>query len=70
MCVALRITYVVTIIQGVRAFHQVDCWSLTSAFSRRAFEKVVDGFAERPGPIPERPAAPEECEPSSDDTVQ
>jgi hypothetical protein len=59
----MRITYLVTIVQGTRAFHQVDCWSPASAFNRRAFEKVVDGFEERPGPIPERSAAREEWNP-------
>lgn len=52
----MRITYLLTIVQGARAFHQVDCWSLSSVFNRRAFEGVVDGFVERPGPVPERPA--------------
>lgn len=68
----MRITYLVTFVQGARAFHQVDCWSLTSAFNRGAFEKVVDGFEERPGPIPERPVGPAACdplEPSSNYTV-
>ena len=67
----MRITYLITIVHGARAFHQVDCWSLSSAFNRRAFETVVDGFEERPGPIPERPVEPERhlLEPSSGDTV-
>jgi hypothetical protein len=52
----MHITYLVTFVQGARAFHQVDCWSLSSMFNRGALEKVVDGFEERPGPIAERPS--------------
>ncbi len=68
----MHITYLVTIVQGERAFHQVDCWSLSSTFNRRAFENVVDGFDEQPGPIPERPVGPAERhppEPTSSYTV-
>jgi hypothetical protein len=68
----MRITYLVTFVQGARAFHQLECWSLSSTFNRRAFEKVVDGFEERPGPIPERPAPPAEWDalaPPADYTV-
>ena len=68
----MHITYLTTFVQGARAFHQVDCWSLSSMFNRAAFEKVVDGFKERPGPIAERPAPPMEwdrLEPPSDHTV-
>jgi len=59
----MRITYLVTVVQGARAFHQVDCWSLSSVFDRAAFERVVDGFQERPGPIPQRPEPPPEWHP-------
>ena len=51
----MHITYLVTFVHGARAFHLLECWSLSSTFNRRAFEKLVDGFEERPGPIPERP---------------
>jgi len=65
----MRISYLVTIVQGARAFHQVTCWSLSSAYNRDAFEKVVDGFEECPGPIPERPVAPTSTAASSGHTV-
>jgi hypothetical protein len=65
----MRVSYLVTIVQGARAFHQVTCWSLSSAYNRRAFEKVVDGFEERPGPLPERPVAPTSTAASSGHTV-
>jgi hypothetical protein len=58
-------SYLVTIVQGARAFHQVDCWSLSSAYNRNAFERVVDGFQERPGPIAERPVAPTSSDPAA-----
>jgi hypothetical protein len=61
----MRMSYLVTIVQGARAFHQVDCWSLSSAYNRDAFERAVDGFEERPGPIAERPVAPTSSDPAA-----
>lgn len=50
-----RITYLHTTVLGRRAFHQVICWSASSSFNRQAFERVLEGFAEQPGPVPLRP---------------
>jgi hypothetical protein len=50
-----KITYLHTTVAGRRAFHQVIGWSASSSFNRRAFDTLLDGFAERPGPVPERP---------------
>jgi hypothetical protein len=50
-----RFTYVHTTVEGRRAFHQVIGWSSSSNFDRRAFQQALEGFGERPGPVPERP---------------
>ena len=50
-----KITYLHTTVAGRRAFHQVIGWSASSRFNRRAFDTLLDGFAEQPGPVPERP---------------
>jgi hypothetical protein len=49
-----KITYLHTTVAGRRAFHQIIGWSASSSFNRRAFDTLLDGFAERPGPVPER----------------
>ena len=46
------VTYLHTTVDGHRAFHQVLSWATRSWFDRPTFEKLLDGFAERPGPDP------------------
>ncbi len=46
------LTYLHTTVEGRRAFHQVLAWATRSWFDRQTFERVLDGFAERPGPDP------------------
>ena len=49
----IQIKYLHTTIGGRRAFHQVIVWSTRSRYSRKALDKVLDGFRETPGPDPE-----------------
>jgi hypothetical protein len=44
-----EIKYLHTVLVGNRAFHQVLAWAPRSRYSRAAFEKLLDGFAETPG---------------------
>jgi hypothetical protein len=46
------ITYLHTTVEGHRGFHQVLAWATRSWFDRPTFEKLLDGFIERPGPDP------------------
>jgi hypothetical protein len=46
------LTYLHTTVEGRRAFHQVLGWSTRSKFDRPTFERLLDTFAERPGPDP------------------
>ena len=46
------ITYLHTTVEGKRAFHQVLAWATRSWFDRGAFERLLDGFVELPGPAP------------------
>jgi hypothetical protein len=54
----VRLVYLHTTIEGARAFHQVLVWSTRSAFDRRVFDDIVDGFEELPGPARAASAAP------------
>jgi len=49
-------TFLHTTIEGQRAFHQVIAWAVRSTYDRQAFERLLDGFSEVPGPHP-RPLA-------------
>jgi hypothetical protein len=42
------LVYLHTTIAGNRAFHQVLCWSARATYDRGAFERLLDGFTERP----------------------
>lgn len=46
------LTYLHTTVEGHRAFHQVIGWATRSWFDRPTFERLLDGFAEQPGPDP------------------
>jgi hypothetical protein len=50
-----RIIYLHTTFAGARAFHQILCWSTRSAYDRAEFDRLIDGFRERPGPPPPAP---------------
>ena len=49
------LTYLHTTIEGRRAFHQVLAWSTYSRYDRGTFERLLDDFAELPGPDLPRP---------------
>jgi hypothetical protein len=44
-----EIWYLVTVVMGQRAFHQIVTWAPRSAYRRKVFDEVVGGFRERPG---------------------
>ena len=46
----VSLVYLHTTIEGRRAYHQVLAWSTRSAYDRKVFDDVVDGFEERSGP--------------------
>lgn len=46
------ITYLHTTVEGARAWHQVLGWATRSQYSREAFESLLEGFVELPGPAP------------------
>lgn len=46
------VTYLHTTVEGRRAFHQVLAWATRSWYDRAMFERLLDGFAELPGPEP------------------
>ena len=48
----VRLVYLHTTIEGRRGYHQVLAWSTRSAYDRKVFDEVVDGFEERSGPEP------------------
>ncbi len=55
----VRLVYLHTTIEGRRAYHQVLAWSTRSAYDRKVFDAVVDGFEERSGPdVPLTPPPP------------
>jgi len=56
--------YLVTVVQGRRAFHQIVTWAPRSAYKRGVFDEIVAGFRERPG-APARPRSYEREEPAS-----
>jgi hypothetical protein len=45
-----RIKYLHTTIAGQRAFHQVLAWATHTRYNREAFEQLLNGFNEEPGP--------------------
>lgn len=49
----VRLRFLFTVVLGRRAVHQVVGWSPRSAYRRKAFDEVLRGFRERPGPAPE-----------------
>ena len=49
------LTYLHTTIEGKRAFHQVLAWATYSRYDRGTFERLLDEFAELPGPDLPRP---------------
>ena len=57
--------YLHTAIEGTQAFHQVLAWAPPSRYDRSTFERLVDGFAEVPGP-PQAPRATRSINPRSD----
>lgn len=54
----VRLMYLHTTIEGRRAYHQVLTWSTRSAYDRKLFDEVVDGFDELPGDEPALSAVP------------
>lgn len=44
-----EIWYLVTVVLGQRAFHQIVTWAPRSAYKRKVFDEIVEGFRERPG---------------------
>jgi hypothetical protein len=54
----VRLVYLHTTIEGRRAYHQVLVWSTRSAYDRRLFDDVIDGFEELPGTEPTLSPAP------------
>jgi hypothetical protein len=44
------VRFLFTVVIGRRALHQIVGWSPRSAYSRKAFEELLRGFRERPGP--------------------
>jgi hypothetical protein len=44
-----EIWYLVTIVQGRRAFHEIVTWAPRSAYKRKVCDEIVEGFRERPG---------------------
>jgi dihydrofolate reductase len=52
------VKYLHTTISGRRAFHQVIAWATQSRYNREAFESVLEGFSEQPGPDPIRRPGP------------
>ena len=46
----VRLVYLHTTVEGRRAYHQVLTWSTRSAYDRKVFDEVVDGFEELSGP--------------------
>ena len=48
-----RVRFLFTVVIGRRALHQIVGWSPRSAYSRKAFDEVLRGFRERPGPAPQ-----------------
>lgn len=55
----VRLVYLHTTIEGRRAYHQVLAWSTRSAYDRKVFDELVDGFEELTGPeLPLTPPPP------------
>ena len=52
--------YLHTSIAGHRCFHRVIVWSTQSLYDRALFDRLIDGFRERPGPLPPVVAPPGE----------
>lgn len=50
--------YLHTTVAGKRAFHQIIGWATQSRYQRAAFDAVLDGFTELPGPDPVRRPPP------------
>ena len=57
-CDRTRLKYLHTTIAGARAFHQVLSWAPYSKYDRTVFERLLDGFEELPGPVPDRSGSP------------
>jgi hypothetical protein len=55
----VRLMYLHTTIEGKRAYHQVLAWSTRSAYDRKLFDEIVDGFDEVAGSEPSLRAAPQ-----------
>jgi hypothetical protein len=55
---SIRLKVLHTSVNGDRAFHQIVCRSPWSQYDRTAFEHLLDGFRERPGPVPEPAPSP------------
>lgn len=47
--------YLLTTVAGDRAFHEIVCCAPRSQYDRTVFERMIDGFRERPGPPPPPP---------------
>jgi hypothetical protein len=41
--------YLHTVIAGERGFHQIIAWTPPSTYDRKIFDRLIDGFRERPG---------------------
>lgn len=52
------VKYLHTTIAGRRAFHQVIAWATQSRYDRAAFDALLEGFSEEPGPDPIRRPPP------------
>jgi hypothetical protein len=63
-----HIKFLHTTIAGDRAFHQVITWAAFSRYDRRVFDRMLDGFSERPGPAPEVATRAMPVAPTPDDT--
>ena len=46
----VRLVYLHTTIEGRRAYHQVLTWATRSAYDRKLFDELIDGFEELTGP--------------------
>lgn len=44
--------YLHSAVSGLRGFHQVIVWSAPSTYDRALFDRLLEGFRERPGPVP------------------
>jgi hypothetical protein len=51
----MMLTFLQTVVEGRRGFHQVVGWAPRSMFDRQIFEALLETFSELPGPDPRPP---------------